>query len=134
MAAPIPPMLKYSVVLNFLNSPPILIKFVSKFMVCNVFHFEAQCAFRLRSPLNYCIISNSTVCSACIKIYALPCFDRSIDKYSQHNYFIRTLASSWNKYGVECSSFAAIGLSLRLRSIKRCHARRRTLDTRPTSY
>ena len=36
MVAPIPPMLKYSIVHNFLNSLPILIKFVSKFMVCKV--------------------------------------------------------------------------------------------------
>ena len=36
----------------FLNSTPILIKFVSKFMVCKVHHFEAQYALRLRSPLN----------------------------------------------------------------------------------
>ena len=40
MAAPIPPMLKYSVVHNFLNSPPILIKFISKFMVCKVIYFK----------------------------------------------------------------------------------------------
>ena len=49
MAAPIPPMLKYSIVRNFLNSPPILIKFVSKFMACKVLHSEAQFALRLRS-------------------------------------------------------------------------------------
>ena len=42
MAAPIPSMLKYSTDHNFLNSPPILIKFVSKFMDCNVLNFEAQ--------------------------------------------------------------------------------------------
>ena len=41
MAVPIPPMLNYSVVYNFLNSPPILIRFVSKLMVCKVLYFEA---------------------------------------------------------------------------------------------
>ena len=52
MAAPIPPILKCLIVHNFLNFPPILFKFVSKFMVCKVFYFEAQYALRLRSPLN----------------------------------------------------------------------------------
>ena len=33
MAAPIPQMLKYSIVLNFLKSPQILIKFISKYIV-----------------------------------------------------------------------------------------------------
>ena len=33
MAAPIPPMLKYSIVYNLINFPLILIKFVSKFIV-----------------------------------------------------------------------------------------------------
>ena len=42
MAVPIPPMFKYSTVHNFLNSPTILIKFVSKFMVGDVLHFKAQ--------------------------------------------------------------------------------------------
>ena len=51
MAAPIPPMLKYSIVHNFLNSPPIFIKFVSKFMFCKALYFETQYASRLRSPL-----------------------------------------------------------------------------------
>ena len=51
MAAPIPPMLKYSIVHNFLNSPPILIKFVSTFMFCKVLYFKAQYALRVRSPL-----------------------------------------------------------------------------------
>ena len=37
MAAPIPPMLKYSIVYNLLNFPPILIKFVSKFMFVKFF-------------------------------------------------------------------------------------------------
>ena len=53
MAAPIPPMLKYSIAHNFLNSPPILIKFVSKFMVCKVLHFKVQYVLRLRSPLMF---------------------------------------------------------------------------------
>ena len=48
MAAPIPPMLKYSVVHNFLISLPILIKFVSKFMFCKELYFETQYALRLR--------------------------------------------------------------------------------------
>ena len=51
MAVPIPPMLKYSIVHNFLNSLPIYIKFVSKFIVCKVLYFIAQYALRLRSPL-----------------------------------------------------------------------------------
>ena len=51
MAAPIPPMLKYSVVHNFLNYAPILIKFVSKFNVCKTLYFKAQYALRLGSPL-----------------------------------------------------------------------------------
>ena len=33
MAAPIPPVLKYLIVYNLLNFPPILIKFVSIFIV-----------------------------------------------------------------------------------------------------
>ena len=51
MAAPIPPMLKYSVVYNLLNFPPILIKYVSKFIVCKVLYFKAQYLLRLRSSL-----------------------------------------------------------------------------------
>ena len=51
MVSPIPPMLKYSVVYNLLNFPPILIKFVSKFIVCEVLYFKAQYFLRLRSPL-----------------------------------------------------------------------------------
>ena len=52
MAAPIPPMLKYSIVYNLLNFPPILIKFVSKSIVCKVLYFKAQYLLRLCSPLN----------------------------------------------------------------------------------
>ena len=67
MAAPIPPMLKYSIGHNFLNSPPILIKFVSKFMDCKVLYFEAQCALRLRSPLTsshvFLLIDTVRLCS-----------------------------------------------------------------------
>ena len=55
MAAHIPPMLKYSIVHHFLNSPPVLIKFVSKFIVK---FFKAQYALRLRSPL----IMSATFC------------------------------------------------------------------------
>ena len=51
MEVPIPPMLKYSIVYNLLNFPPILIKFVSKFIVCKVLYFKAQYLLRLRSPL-----------------------------------------------------------------------------------
>ena len=54
----IPPMLKYWIVHYFLNSPLILIKFVSKFVVCKVVYFEAQCALRLRSPLTFMAIKN----------------------------------------------------------------------------
>ena len=52
MAAPILPMLKYSIVYNLLNFPPILIKFVSKFIVCKVPYFKAQCLLRLHSSLS----------------------------------------------------------------------------------
>ena len=52
MAAPIPPMLKYSIVYNLLSFPPILIKFVPKFIVCKVLYFKAHYILRLRSPLN----------------------------------------------------------------------------------
>ena len=38
---------------NFLNSPPILIKFVSKFMVRKVLYFEAKYTVWLRSPLRH---------------------------------------------------------------------------------
>ena len=51
MAVPIPLMLKYLIVHNFLNSPPNLIKFLKKFMVYEVLYFEAQYALRVRSPL-----------------------------------------------------------------------------------
>ena len=47
-----PPVLKYLIVYNLLNFPPILIKFVSKFYVCKVLYFKAQYLLRLRSPLN----------------------------------------------------------------------------------
>ena len=62
MAAPIPPMLKYSIVYNLFIFPPIFIKFVSKFIVCKVLYFKAQCLLRLRSRyidgvLFYIIIS-----------------------------------------------------------------------------
>ena len=52
MAAPIPPMLKCSIVYNLLNFPPILIKFVSEFIICKVFYFKAQYILRLCSPLS----------------------------------------------------------------------------------
>ena len=45
-------MLKYSVVYNILNFPPILIKFVSKFIVCKDLYFKTQYLLSLRSPLN----------------------------------------------------------------------------------
>ena len=53
MVAPIPPMLKYSIIYNLLNFPPILIKFVSEFIVCKVLYFKAQNLLGLRSPLKY---------------------------------------------------------------------------------
>ena len=56
-AAPIPPMLNYSNVHNFLNSPPILIKSLSKFMVCKALYFETQSALKLRSPLKVTTLS-----------------------------------------------------------------------------
>ena len=52
MVAPIPPMLKYSIVYSLLNFQPILIKFVSKFIVCKVLYFKAQYLLWLRSPLS----------------------------------------------------------------------------------
>ena len=51
MVAPIPPMLKYSIVYNLLNFPLILIKIVSEFIVCKVLYLKAQYLLRLRSPL-----------------------------------------------------------------------------------
>ena len=51
MAVSIPPMLKYSIDYNLLNFPLILIKFVSKLIVCKVLYFKAQYLLRLRSPL-----------------------------------------------------------------------------------
>ena len=42
MAEPIQPMLKYSTVHNFLNSPPILIKFVSKLNFIDVKFFTLK--------------------------------------------------------------------------------------------
>ena len=53
MAAPIPPKLEYSNVYNLLIFPPILIKLVSKFIVCKVLYFKAQSLLRLCSPLKY---------------------------------------------------------------------------------
>ena len=41
----IPPKLKYSVVYNLTNFPPILIKFVSKFIVCKGLYFKAHYTF-----------------------------------------------------------------------------------------
>ena len=51
MAAPIPPLLKYSIVFNLLNFLPILIKLVSKFIVYKVLYSKAQYLLSLRSPL-----------------------------------------------------------------------------------
>ena len=56
MGAPIPPMLKYSVAYNLLNFPLILIKFVSKFIVCKALYFKAQYLLRLHSPLKVLIV------------------------------------------------------------------------------
>ena len=61
MAAPIPPILKYSTAYNLLNFPPILIKFVSKFIVCKVLYFKAQYLLRLRSPLTIIILGKILV-------------------------------------------------------------------------
>ena len=55
MAVPIPPMLKYSVVYNSLNSWPILIKFASKCMVYEALYFAVQYALRLHSPLSMAV-------------------------------------------------------------------------------
>ena len=44
-------MLKYSIVYKLLHFPTILIKFVSKFIVCKVLYFKALYLLRLRSPL-----------------------------------------------------------------------------------
>ena len=51
MAAPIPSVLKYSIVYNLLNVPPILLKFVSEFIVCKNLYFKAQYLLGLHSPL-----------------------------------------------------------------------------------
>ena len=51
MAAPIPPLLKYSIVYNLLNFPPMLIKFMPTFIVWKVLYFKVQYRLRLRSPL-----------------------------------------------------------------------------------
>ena len=72
MVAPIPPMLKYSIVYNLLNFPQILIKFVSKFIVCNILYFKAQYLLRLRSPLSFRgmdTVSGETTLS---KLFYLP--------------------------------------------------------------
>ena len=53
MVAPILPVLKYSIAYNLLNFPPILIKFVSKFIVCKILYFKVQYVLRLRSPLRF---------------------------------------------------------------------------------
>ena len=53
MVAPILLMLKYSIAYNLLNFPPILIKFVLKFIVCKVLYFKAQYLLRLHSPLTF---------------------------------------------------------------------------------
>ena len=58
MAAPIPLMLKYSIVYNLLNFPLILIKFVSKFIACEVLYFKAQYLIRLRSLLKQISVLN----------------------------------------------------------------------------
>ena len=60
MAAPIPPMLKYSIVHNFLNSIPLFIKLVSKFTVCKALYFAVKYALRLRSPLKLTLKINGT--------------------------------------------------------------------------
>ena len=57
MAAPIPPMLKHSIAYNLLNFPPILIRFVSNFIVCKVLYFKAQYHLKLHSPLSVSIDS-----------------------------------------------------------------------------
>ena len=51
MAAPIPQIVKYSIVYNLLNFQPIFIKFMPKFIVCKVLYFKAQNLLRLHSPL-----------------------------------------------------------------------------------
>ena len=58
MAAPIPQMLKYSIVCNLLKVPPILIKLVSKFIVGKVLYFKAQYVLRLRSLLKHIMTSS----------------------------------------------------------------------------
>ena len=65
-------MLKYSIVYNLLNFLPILIKFVSKFIVCKVLYFKAQYLLRLRSPLRVSqtfdgLVQNTSVASICLQ-------------------------------------------------------------------
>ena len=52
MAATIPPMLKYSIAYNLFKFPLILIKCVSKFIVCIVLYFKEQYLLRFCSPLS----------------------------------------------------------------------------------
>ena len=52
MVAPIPPMLKYSIVYNLLNFPPILIKFMSRFILRKVLYFKAKYFFKVVFPFN----------------------------------------------------------------------------------
>ena len=78
MAAPIPPMLKYSMVCNLLNFPLILIKFESKFIVCKTLYFKAQYLLMLRSPLNQellkmMIFSMTGLAKCCITFAYLQC-------------------------------------------------------------
>ena len=60
MVAPIPSMFKYSIVRIILNSPPISIKFVSKFMICKVLYFKKQC-FKVVFAFNY-LMESSNAC------------------------------------------------------------------------
>ena len=73
MASRIPPMLKYSIVHNFLNSPPILIEFVSKFIVCLVLYALLVLEVSLKnccSPLTI-VIMLLKKCNLQLKIVAV---------------------------------------------------------------
>ena len=77
MAAPISPMLKYLIVYNLLIFPPILIKFVSKFIVCKVFYFKAQSLFKvafLFKPLYILFDFTVHVAGVCGRVKAVKSF------------------------------------------------------------
>ena len=80
MAAPIPPMLKYSTYHNFLHSPPILIRFVSKFMDCKVLYLMC---FKVAFSFNVLVFLMNKRANKHSVIYTLTVFQ----KKKNNNYF-----------------------------------------------